>query len=453
MSEPLEKKRALPSWRVIGLILVLTGVVLLAGLVSMSYVVERQLSGEIIKVAQSGEPLTFSALAAGPKPAGTVDDAADSYRRALSGITTADLEKLVRTNASYRMNISTAGTGEFPAELREELASVLVGFQTALESLDRGAEIDLFDPVISVEEGIEVCGGSLRSARVAAILLSTRTLKLIVDGQDDAAVDSVISMLRMVRIFDHHPVIIVHTAKVGVIDLACGDIYLLLKVARPSGRSLARLQEVLSETMPANALEKMFLTERVYQTEMARNLLPEDIVSQYLQPDVPDLPERLRLPRSLWRRTWIRTRIRQMAVRYFRDMTRLVAAVRRPWPGPLDVMAGSLPEPAKGRLITSGAAFIRLTSETLVAVRCAVLAIAVERYRRSNGELPRSLDDVSGTYIDSIPVDPFTGEKLLYGRDEEGYVVYSVGHNCQDDAGSVRPRAGEKNPQDLGIRL
>jgi hypothetical protein len=81
------------------------------------------------------------------------------------------------------------------------------------------------------------------------------------------------------------------------------------------------------------------------------------------------------------------------------------------------------------------------------------LAIAIERYRRSHGELPRSLDDVSGAYIDSIPLDPFTGERILYGWDEEGYVVYSVGHNRQDDGGYVRPKAGEKNPQDLGLRL
>jgi hypothetical protein len=431
------------------LILSLTVIALLAALVLGSYVVESRLGAEVVKIAHSGEPLIFSDLAAGPKPAGTVDDAADYYGRALSGMTADDLEKLVRTNASYRMKISTAGTGDFSAELREELASALVPFRTVLEGLDRGADMDLFGPVISVEQGIEVCGDRLRSARMAAILLSTRTLKLIVDGEDDAAVNSVISMMRMARIFDHQPIIVVHTVKIGVVDLACEDIYLVLKVARPSEQSLARLQKALSETIPASALEKMFLTERVYQTEVARNLLPENIVSQYLQKDVPDLPERLRLPE----RFWVRFRIRQKAVQYLRDMSRLIAAVRRPWPEPLDVMAGGLPEPAKGRLITSGAAFIRLTSETLVAVRCAVLAIAVERYRRSHGELPRSLDDVAGAYIDSIPLDPFTGERILYGRDEEGYVVYSVGHNRQDDGGSVRLRAGEKSPQDLGLRL
>ncbi len=451
MSEPLKEKQPLPWWRRIVLMSVLAVMVLLAALVSAGYVMERQLGAEVIKVVRSGEPLSFSDLAAGRQPAGTVDDASYYYGLALSGMTADDLEKLVRANVFYRMKINTEAAGEFPIEQREELASVLAGFQTTLRNLDRGADIGLFDPVISVEKGIGVCVDRLRRARTAATLLSTRTLKLILDGEGDAAADSAVNMLKMTRIFDHQPIIVVHTIKVGVLDLACKDIHLLLRFCRPSGQSLARLQEVLSGTMPADALEKMFLTERVYQTEMARNLLPENIVSQYLQPDAPDLPERLRLPE----RFRVRLRMRQKAIRYFRDMTRLITAVRRPWPGPLDATAGSLPEPAKRsrRLFSSGAAFIRLTAGTLVSIRCTVLAIAIERYRRSHGELPHSLEDLSGDYIDSIPVDPFTGENLLYGWDKESYVVYSVGPDRQDDGGFVRPRAGERGPRDLGLRL
>ena len=447
MSEPLKEKQVWLWWWRIVLMSVLAVMVLLAALVSARYVVERQLGAEVIKVARSDEPLTFSDLPAALKPAGTVDDASDYYGRALSGMTADGLEKLARVNAFCRMKINTEGVGEFSAEQREELASVLVGFQTILKNLDRGADIALFDPVISVEQGMEVCVDRLRRARTAAVLLSTRTLKLILDGEGDAAADSVINMLKMTRIFDHQPIIVVHTIKIGVLNLACEDIYLLLRFSRPSGQSLARLQEVLSETMPANVLERMFLTERVYQVEMARNLLHKNVVSQYLQADASDLPERLRLPGSFR----VRVRIRQKAIRYFRDMTRLLAAVRRPWPGPLDATAGRR---KSRRLISSGAAFIRLTAGTIVGVRCTVLTIAIERYRRSHGELPHSLDDVAGAYIDSIPLDPFTGGKLLYSRDEEGYVMYSVGPNRQDDGGFVRPGAADKEaPQDLGIRF
>jgi len=127
------------------------------------------------------------------------------------------------------MKINTEAVGEFPVEQREELASVLVPFQTILKNLDKGADIGLFDPVISVEQGIGVCVDRLRRARTAATSLSTRTLKLILDGEGDAAADSAVNMLKMTRIFDHQPIIVVHTIKMGVLDLACKDIYLLLR--------------------------------------------------------------------------------------------------------------------------------------------------------------------------------------------------------------------------------
>ena len=96
---------------------------------------------------------------------------------------------------------------------------------------------------------------------------------------------------------------------------------------------------------------------------------------------------------------------------------------------------------------------VRLTAQTLTVVRCTILAIVIERYRRSHGELPSSLDEVLPTYINSIPLDPLTGKKLLYSHDEETYVVYSVGINRQDDGGSIKPKADEKRPQDWGLRI
>ena len=136
-------------------------------------------------------------------------------------------------------------------------------------------------------------------------------------------------------------------------------------------------------------------------------------------------------------------------------MTQLIAIARRPWPGPLDAKVGDAPESAKksSKLISGSATFVRLTARAFVAVRCTMLVIGIERYRRSHGELPSSLDEVLPTYINSIPLDPFTGKKLLYSHDEETYVVYSAGINRQDDGGSIKPKADEKRLLDQGLRI
>ncbi len=253
------------------------------------------------------------------------------------------------------------------------------------------------------------------------------------------------------RIFDSHPTVILHSVKVACVGYACQDIGLLLQRGRLSDKTLARLQEVLSQTIPADILERIFLAERVYQTEIGRNLIPANITSQFLQDKAPDLPERLSLPTSYWGQL----RLRRKAVWFFRNMAQLIAAAHRPWPEPLGVIVDNAPESMKKtrELFSNAAACVYLTGEIIAYVRCTTLAVALERYRRSNRQLPDSLGNLSPNYIDSVPPDPFTGKKLLYNHDAESYIVYSVGVNRQDDDGAVIRLAGKKTRQDCGLRI
>jgi len=451
MGKTLQGKKPLPWWRRILLGLMLTAMVMLAALMLISYIAERQLGAQIVKVSQAGEPITFADLQDKLEPNSTGEDAARYYVEALSSIGPDDIEVLRRVNIFYRKNITSLPAEQFPEKVREKVTNNLANVQPVLEKFDKGASLPLSGFDIGIKQGREVYMTVLRRVRTAVFLLSLRTLDLTLRGEDDAAISSVISMLKMMRIFDSHPTMHAHAAKAVFLALACQDIRLLLERGCPSEESLAKLHKVLLETIPADVLERMFLAERVYQIEVARNLIPKDITSRFLPDKVPDLPERIPLPAS----RWVRLRIRQGSVRYLRDMAWLITASRRPWPEPLDVIAGNASESTEksSRLISSGATFARSAGEILAFVRCNTVAIAIERYRRCHGELPGSLDDICGTYIDSIPSDPFTGKKLLYSYDGKSYVVYSVGINRKDDGGTFRPKANEKSPPDRGLRI
>jgi hypothetical protein len=88
----------------------------------------------------------------------------------------------------------------------------------------------------------------------------------------------------------------------------------------------------------------------------------------------------------------------------------------------------------------------------LAFVRSLRTAVAIERYRRGHAErLPPSLSDLTPTYLEAIPIDPFTGQPLLYAGRADGYVVYSAGVNRRDDSGDVSVQwAGGA---DLGIAV
>ncbi len=68
-------------------------------------------------------------------------------------------------------------------------------------------------------------------------------------------------------------------------------------------------------------------------------------------------------------------------------------------------------------------------------LRSARCALAVDQYRMEKGRWPDGLGDLVPEYLESVPLDPFTGDPLLYRATDEGVVVYSVGPDGFDDAG------------------
>ncbi|MFM1919948.1 MAG: hypothetical protein RLZZ303_1582 [Candidatus Hydrogenedentota bacterium] len=75
-------------------------------------------------------------------------------------------------------------------------------------------------------------------------------------------------------------------------------------------------------------------------------------------------------------------------------------------------------------------------------LRTAQIALAVDRYSRTNSGSPESLNDLVPVYIRELPLDPFTDEPMRYELLDGGFMVYSVGDNLVDDNGVKRIEAG-----------
>jgi len=72
------------------------------------------------------------------------------------------------------------------------------------------------------------------------------------------------------------------------------------------------------------------------------------------------------------------------------------------------------------------------------AADCALIACALERYRRERGQYPELLSALQPQFIQQLPHDLINGEPLKYHRTETGdFVLYSVGWNETDDGGVV----------------
>ena len=441
-------KPSLPLWRRILLGLIVLLMAGLVGLMVLSYLMERQLGADIVRVNRAGEPTTFDAVLKISVKVKADDSATVYYAEALSGMNPGDLENLVKVNIFYRKSITSSATDQISAELRQETNKSLTALRPLLEKFDKAAELPLGAFGLGLEKGRAVYGSSLKHVQKGAFLLSLRTLELILADKDDAAVSSVVSTLKMIRVFDSLPNLVLHASQMNFMTIACDDIRLLLERGRASEESLAKLQKVLSETTAPDVLEKVFLTERDFQMEMGRNLMPEKIALQYLSKEVPDLPERISLPGS----SRVRLAMRRRSIKYFKEMARLIEVVRLPWPEPLEIIPVTI-ESEKPNDFSQKAIFIRLTANTLALKRSTIVAIAIKRYEKSKGKLPESLGYLVDSFIESIPLDPFTGKELLYQYDEESYAAYSTGANRHDDNGFVIRTSEDEELLDVGIRI
>jgi hypothetical protein len=80
------------------------------------------------------------------------------------------------------------------------------------------------------------------------------------------------------------------------------------------------------------------------------------------------------------------------------------------------------------------AAFMKVaTFDALVRTARAGLACRIHKGR--TGQYPESLEALVPALLDEVPIDPFTGRPLVYRRDGEGFIVYSLGSNEKDDGG------------------
>jgi hypothetical protein len=161
----------------------------------------------------------------------------------------------------------------------------------------------------------------------------------------------------------------------------------------------------------------------------------------------PDWPDGEPQSGSAKRRAfWERPRLLHQASDYLAATAATIHAAGEPWPQVLDAMPAAFPTPKMfaPNISIPWSSPMERVGQTLAATRAGRVAIAVERYRRREGELPASLTDLPSP----LPTDPFSGHDLLYRRAEDGFVVASVGPARATDAHAVDEKG---RPQGVGV--
>jgi hypothetical protein len=112
-------------------------------------------------------------------------------------------------------------------------------------------------------------------------------------------------------------------------------------------------------------------------------------------------------------------------------------------PSPLHLLQGMV-----------GHKIVHRALDNLALLRCAVAALAAERYRREHQHWPDGLAALVPRFLREVPTDPYDGAPLRYKRLGDGIVIYALGPNGQDDGGNnLSRRDPATKGTDVGFRL
>jgi hypothetical protein len=67
-----------------------------------------------------------------------------------------------------------------------------------------------------------------------------------------------------------------------------------------------------------------------------------------------------------------------------------------------------------------------------------VTVLALLRYGQDKGSYPQDLQElIAAGYLKEMPIDPFSGKPLIYRKEADGFILYSVGEDFEDNGGQL----------------
>jgi hypothetical protein len=287
------------------------------------------------------------------------------------------------------------------------------------------------------------------AVRHVVALLRWEVVLGLEDDNAGRAVGAVIAMLNASRSIGDDPFMICQLVRMSTRVIATRSLERLLAQTQLTDQQLATLQNAWAEDADEPLLLHAFRGERATLDVMVANLV-----------DGTDKPEPgSGVDGSLGRFGWWLYRGRLVKDRAYLHhyLTQAVALARLPLHEQQDMITKLPALPDESMKIAGlflpavekcAAAYWRTTAEE----RCAVVAIACERFRVKHGKWPQSLSELCPEFLAAIPLDPFDGLPLQLTKQNDGIVLHSVGRNTQLLAtGAAHP--GLPEGIEIGFRL
>lgn len=415
----------------------------------------RLLAEEISRVRAGGEPLGGEELNAWHVVPPGEEDITDVYVTALAAL---DLTQFESDAADLPYVGNVSDTPPIPPEdwpQLEQAERFLEQHQAMLDGLHQGAQLKgsvryPMDWRETAEPKFVYTHANLHAAR----LLQLEALCRLHRGDVIGSADSITTIIRASETLRREPCFISQIVRVANQDRAIAGLQSLILGADVPEEMLQRLQEEFSST----SFESGALTAAVGERA---------IVYEIMHGSIQELDERFEVeaPSTARRRKAVIVAHPEHCAQALRIINDYVDALKKPLPATIKEVehvfaeSNSIKEANRNRNKWERAYLASLllisfemnsalngTVRAEAMRRCAVAMLAAERFRRREGRLPESLDELVPEFLEAMPDDPCTGSSLLYAVSESGYTIYSVGTDETDNGGDI-------DATDFGIRI
>jgi hypothetical protein len=338
-----------------------------------------------------------------------------------------------------------------------------------------------YAPLVA-EDGllIQVLLPQVQDSREYARLLTTQAMFRLGSGDPEGAWQDLLACHRLARLVGQGSTLVERLTATSLEKLACeGDFALALEAKLPGSR-LVEMQAELGKLPPLPAMKDsidgteryMFLNMGAEVAEKgpaeldkmvgmnqsmgaSGNLLMQSLnglARSSIDWDVP-----LRMGNQYYDRIVAAAEIadptaRRAALAALEDELRgLEAATTQPPEiadlfSPRAEMGKRMGNILLSRLLPAMQSCLDAQQRSMATLTMTRLALSLAAYRADHGSYPARLDELAPKYIDPLPRDSGSDGEYHYQRTEDGYRLYSVGPNGQDDQGrgpTAQPRGDD----------
>jgi hypothetical protein len=302
--------------------------------------------------------------------------------------------------------------------------------------------------------------GDLQDARQIADLLAWDARLLSQEGDADGALRSSRAILNTSRAMGDDPRKYSQLVRMAIRGIALGSLERVLAQGEPSLQALAEFQQLLEMDEQENLLLQWIRGERAGFNQLGEavqkgTVSPSSLVAEASAAAGLGKGEAMTAALLLYSPG----NLKNQRASLVRSLTKAAEAAKLPAEqqrAQLDQIAAEV----SGRGMFAGWHMVwvikgmEANRRTLAQMRCALVAVSVERYRRGHGTWPVALDAlVADRLLKQVPTDPYDGAPLRYRVRDDRVVIYSVAQDLQDNGGTFDGKWGYTEGTDLGFTL